>query len=58
MALPKLREGSYFPGWLLGRRRRAEPALTSVVATCYVLGGDRLSQLRVAHNVAGLAALG
>jgi putative transposase len=38
MAIPKLRSGSYFPDWLLERRRRAEAALTSVVATCYLLG--------------------
>ena len=38
VAVPKLRTGSYFPEWLLTRRRRAEQALTSVVATCYLLG--------------------
>src|SRR3954470_17000963 len=38
VAIPKLRAGSYFPDWLLERRRRAEAALTSVVATCYLLG--------------------
>jgi len=38
VAIPKLREGSYFPEWLLERRKRAERALTSVVATCYLLG--------------------
>jgi transposase-like protein len=38
LAIPKLRAGSYFPDWLLERRRRAERALTSVVATCYLLG--------------------
>jgi putative transposase len=38
LAIPKLPEGSYFPDWLLERRRRAERALTSVVATCYLLG--------------------
>ena len=32
VAIPKLRQGSYFPDWLLERRRRAEQALT-VVAT-------------------------
>jgi transposase-like protein len=32
IAIPKLRQGSYFPDWLLERRRRAEAALTSVVA--------------------------
>jgi putative transposase len=38
VAVPKLRSGSYFPDWLLQRRKRAERALTSVVATCYLLG--------------------
>ena len=38
VAVPKLREGSYFPEWLLERRRRAEQALMSVVATAYLLG--------------------
>lgn len=38
VAIPKLRQGSYFPDWLLQRRKRAERALTSVVATCYLLG--------------------
>jgi len=37
-AVPKLRSGSYFPEWLLERRKRAEAALISVVATCYLLG--------------------
>jgi putative transposase len=38
LAVPKLRTGSYFPDWLLGRRTRAEQALISVVATAYLLG--------------------
>jgi putative transposase len=38
VAIPKLRQGSYFPDWLLEWRRRAEAALTSVVATCELLG--------------------
>ena len=38
VAIPKLRTGSYFPDWLLERRKRAEAALISVVATCYLLG--------------------
>jgi putative transposase len=38
VSIPKLRQGSYFPDWLLERRRRAEAALTSVVATCYLAG--------------------
>ena len=38
LAIPKLRSGVVLPGWLLERRRRAERALASVVATCYLLG--------------------
>jgi len=38
VSIPKLRAGSCFPDWLLERRRRAERALTTVVATCYLLG--------------------
>jgi len=38
LAIPKLRRGSYFPDWLLDPRRRAEKALVSVVAECYVRG--------------------
>jgi hypothetical protein len=36
--IPKLREGSYFPTWLVEPRRRAERALVAVVAECYVRG--------------------
>lgn len=38
VAIPKLREGSFFPDWLLTRHRRAEAAMITVVATCYLLG--------------------
>jgi transposase-like protein len=38
LAVPKLRSGSYYPDWLLERRRRAERALVAVVAECYVRG--------------------
>lgn len=38
LAIPKLRQGSYFPDWLLEHRRRAEQALVTVVATSYLLG--------------------
>ncbi|MEM1875055.1 MAG: transposase, partial [Candidatus Hadarchaeales archaeon] len=36
LAIPKLREGSYFPSWLLEPRRRAEQALVSVIADAYL----------------------
>lgn len=38
LSVPKLREGSYYPDWLLENRRRAERALVAVVAECYVRG--------------------
>jgi putative transposase len=51
IGIPKLRAGSYFPDWLVTPRRRAEQALTSVVATCYLLG---VSTRRVEKLVATL----
>ncbi len=38
LAIPKLRQGSYYPEWLLERRRRTERALATVVAASYLLG--------------------
>ena len=38
VAIPKLRTGTYFPEWLLERRKRAESALITVVADCYLAG--------------------
>ena len=43
IAIPKLRSGnSYFPEWLLERRKRAESALITVVADCYLAGVSTL----------------
>jgi putative transposase len=36
--VPKLRSGTYFPEWLLERRKRSESALITVVADCYLAG--------------------
>jgi len=38
LAIPRTRSGSYFPGWLLEPRRRAERALVAVVQEAYVQG--------------------
>ncbi len=38
VAVPKLRTGSYFPDWLLERRKRSESALVTVVADAYLAG--------------------
>src|SRR5690606_4799402 len=38
LQIPKLRQGSYFPSWLLEPRRRVERALWAVVQEAYVQG--------------------
>src|SRR5690554_6682023 len=38
VAVPKLRQGTYFPEWLLQRRKRAESAMITVVADAYLAG--------------------
>ena len=55
--IPKLRQGTYFPEWLLERRRRAEAALTTVVATSYLLGVStrRMDDLVKTLGITGLS---
>jgi transposase-like protein len=55
LKIPKLRLGSYFPAWLLERRRRSERALVNVVAQAYVEG---VSTRRVDDLVAALGIEG
>ncbi len=57
LAIPKLRQGSYFPDWLLEPRKRAEKALTSVVATCYLLGVStrRMDKLVQSLGISGIS---
>nr|BAE45061.1 transposase [Terrabacter sp. DBF63] len=71
VAIPKLRSGTYFPEWLLERRKRAESALITVVADCYLagvstrrmdklvktLGIDSLSKSQVSRMAADLDQL-
>jgi transposase-like protein len=71
VAIPKLRKGTYFPEWLLERRKRAESALITVVADCYLagvstrrmdklvktLGIDSLSKSQVSRMAADLDAI-
>jgi len=38
IAIPKLRSGTYFPEWLLERRKRSEAAMITVVADAYLAG--------------------
>jgi putative transposase len=51
LAVPKLREGSFFPDWLLTHRRRAEQALVTVVATAYLLGVSTRRVERLAEQL-------
>ena len=51
LAIPKLREGSYYPDWLLTYRRRAEQALVTVVATAYLLGVSTRRVERLAEQL-------
>jgi putative transposase len=57
LAVPKLREGSYFPAWLLTHRRRAEQALASVIAQAYVEGVStrRVDDLVRAMGIEGIS---
>ena len=57
LKIPKLRQGTYFPEWLLERRRRAEAALTTVVATSYLLGVStrRMDDLVKTLGITGLS---
>ncbi len=38
VVIPRLRTGTYFPEWLMERRKRAETAMITVVADCYLAG--------------------
>jgi transposase-like protein len=56
LAIPKLRTGSYFPGWL-EPRRRSEQALVTVVAEAYLLGVStrKVEALVQTLGIAGLS---
>jgi len=57
VAIPKLRQGSYFPDRLVEPRRRAERALTAVVAQCYVEGAStrRVDDVVRAMGIEGIS---
>lgn len=56
VAIPKLRQGTYFPDWLLERRKRAETALITVVADCY-LAGDSTRRMDKLVKTLGIHSL-
>ena len=57
VAIPKLRSGTYFPEWLLQRRKRCETALITVVADCYLAGVStrRMDKLVKTLGITGLS---
>ena len=57
LAIPKLRQGTYFPTWLLETRRRAERALVAVVAESYLAGVStrRVDGLVKALGITGIS---
>jgi transposase-like protein len=57
LAVPKLREGSYRPDWLLAPRRRAEQALVAVIGQAYVEGVStrRVDDLVRAMGIEGIS---
>ena len=57
VAIPKLRSGTYFPEWLLQRRKRSESALITVVAHCYLAGVStrRMDKLVKTLGITGLS---
>jgi transposase-like protein len=56
LAIPKLRQGSYFPDWLLEHRRRAERAVITAVAEAYVLGVSTRKMEKLVQTL-GIASL-
>jgi putative transposase len=57
LAIPKLRNGSYFPSWLLEPRQRAERALIQVVAQSYLEGvsSRKVSKLVKKMGIEGIS---
>lgn len=57
LSIPKLRQGSYYPDWLLEPRKRAERALASVVMQAYVEGVStrRVDDVAQAMGIEGIS---
>ncbi len=57
LAVPKLRQGTYYPDWLLSPRRRAEQALVTVIGQAYVEGVStrRVDDLVKAMGIDGIS---
>lgn len=56
LRIPKLRKGTYYPDWLLDRKKPAEQALLSVIMEAYVNGVStrKVERLAVEMGIEGL----
>ena len=57
LLIPKLRKGSYYPGWLLEPRKRSEKALVEVISEAWVEGVStrKMDRLVKAMGIAGIS---
>ena len=57
LLIPKLRKGSYYPGWLLEPRKRSERALVQVVSEAWVEGVStrKMDRLVKAMGITGIS---
>lgn len=57
LLIPKLRKGSYYPGWLLEPRKRSEKALVQVICEAYVEGVStrKMDRLVKAMGIDGIS---
>jgi transposase-like protein len=58
LAIPKLRQGTYFPDWLLGPQQQGERTLVTAVADWYVQGASeqKVSDLVRALGLTAISA--
>jgi len=57
LLIPKLRKGSYYPGWLLQPRKRSERALVQVISEAWVEGVStrKMDRLVKAMGITGIS---
>jgi putative transposase len=57
LLIPKLRKGSYYPGWILDPRKRSERALVQVVSEAWVEGVStrKMDRLVKAMGITGIS---
>lgn len=58
LLIPKLRKGSYYPGWLLDPRKRSEKALVQVISEAWVEGVStrKMDRLVKVMGISGISS--